>query len=179
VKAAMIKLIDFEIKHFPVLRSWLGSERDLVQWGGPDLTYPITDHQLEQMVIEGQTAPPKRLCWMAADVTHALTGHIQLALDWRNGLARIGRVMIAPNMRGQGLAAPLLEAALEQAFSYREIERTELYVYSWNAPAIRTYAKIGFSHEGVRRSSVKVGDERWDTAIMGMLRPEWGAARGR
>nr|WP_313618177.1 GNAT family protein [Agrobacterium sp.] len=51
----------------------------------------------------------------------------------------------------------------------------ELNVYTWNAPAIRTYAKVGFVPEGVRRSSVQVGDERWDTAIMGMLRAEWGA----
>ena len=172
----MIKLIDFEPKHFPILRSWLGSERDLVQWGGPDLAYPITDHQFEQMASEGHTEPPTRMCWMG--VTVALAGHIQVALDWRNGVARIGRVMIAPNMRGQGVARPLLKAAVEQAFSRPEIERTELNVYSWNVVAIRTYAKVGFSHEGMRRSSVKVGNERWDTAIMGMLRAEWELKRG-
>lgn len=170
-----MNLIDFETKHFPVLRSWLSSERDVVQWGGPELTYPITDDQLEQMIIDGTTAPPKRLSWMAVNATQALVGHIQLAVDWRNGVARIGRVMIAPTMRGQGLAKSLLEAALQQAFSHPEIERTELNVYSWNSAAIRTYNKVGFFHEGVRRSSAKVGDERWDTAIMSMLRSEWEA----
>lgn len=169
----MIKLIDFEPSHFPILRSWLSSERELVQWGGPDLTYPLTDDQLEQMVSEGHTELPTRLCWMGVTVTQALAGHIQLALDCRNGVARIGRVMIAPNMRGQGLAGSLLKAAVDQSFSRPEIERTELNVYSWNTAAIRTYAKAGFSHEGVRRSSVKVGNERWDTAIMSMLRGEW------
>lgn len=93
---------------------------------------------------------------MAVDRTHALAGHIQVALDWRNGVARIGRVMIAPEMRGKGLALPLLKAAVRQAFSNPEIERTELNVYSWNTAAIRTYIKAGFSHEGVRRSSAKV-----------------------
>ncbi|WP_327436717.1 GNAT family N-acetyltransferase [Sinorhizobium meliloti] len=39
--------------------------------------------------------------------TQALVGHIQLAVDWRNGVARIGRVMVAPIMRGQGLAKSL------------------------------------------------------------------------
>jgi RimJ/RimL family protein N-acetyltransferase len=172
-----MKLIDFEPKHFPLLRSWLGSERELVQWGGPDLAYPLTDDQFEQMISEGHTAPPKRLCWMGV-TNQDLAGHVQLALDWRNGVARIGRVMIAPNMRGQGFAVPLLKSAMEQAFSRPEIERTELNVYAWNAAAIRTYAKVGFSHEGVRRSSVKVGDERWDTAIMGMLRAEWELEHG-
>lgn len=67
-----MNLIDFETKHFPVLRSWLSSERDVVQWGGPELTYPITDYQLEQMIIDGTTAPPKRLSWMAVNPTQAL-----------------------------------------------------------------------------------------------------------
>lgn len=171
--ADMIELIDFEPSNFPVLRNWLPTERDLVQWGGPDLEHPVTDRQLEEMIAEGRSTPPRRLSWMAVDRTQALVGHIQVALDWRNGVARIGRVMIAPQMRGKGLALPLLKAAVRQAFSNPEIERTELNVYSWNTAAIRTYIKAGFSHEGVRRSSAKVGDERWDTAIMGMLREEW------
>lgn len=169
----IMTLIDFEAIHFPVLRSWLGSERDVVQWGGPDLTYPITDDQLEQMIIDRQTSPPKRLSWMAVNASQVIAGHIQLAVDWKNGVARIGRVIVAPTMRGQGLAKPLLEAGLERAFSHPRIERTELNVYSWNIAAIRTYKKLGFVHEGVRRSSTKVGDERWDTAIMSMLRLEW------
>ncbi|MCS4242431.1 RimJ/RimL family protein N-acetyltransferase [Rhizobium sp. BIGb0125] len=171
----MMTLIDFEPAHFPVLRSWLSSERELVQWGGPDLTFPVSDEQLEQMRAEASGTPPKRLCWMAVDADQALAGHIQLAMDWRHGVARIGRVIIAPDHRGKGLAGPLLQAVLERAFSYPEIERVELNVYTWNTPAMRTYAKVGFVPEGVRRSSVQVGDERWDTAIMGLLRAEWEA----
>ena len=170
-----MNLIIFEAAHFPVISSWLGSERDVVQWGGPGLTCPITDDQLEQMIIDGQTVPPKRLSWMAVNDSQVLAGHIQLAMDWKNGVARIGRVMVAPKMRGQGLAKPLLAAGLERAFSHPEIHRTELNVYTWNSAAIRTYNKLGFVHEGVRRSSAKVGDERWDTAIMSMLRSEWEA----
>lgn len=175
----MLTFIDFESGHFPVLRSWFNSERDLVQWGGPDLTYPLPDHQLEGMILEASTVPPRRFCWMGVNANHALSAHIQLAWDWKNGVARIARVMIAPEMRGRGLAAYLIGTALEKAFSYPEIERAELNVYSWNVPAIRTYTKMGFSHEGVRRSSVKVGDERWDTAMMGVLRREWEITRGR
>lgn len=171
------RLVEFGREHFPTLASWLRSERDLVQWGGPDLTYPLTDHQLEQMVEEGQTTPPSRLCWMAVDVAQTLVGHVQLALDWKNGVARVARVIIAPEVRGRGHAFVLLESVVKQAFSYHEIERTELNVYSWNTAAVRTYNKVGFSHEGVRRSSVRVGDERWDTAVMGILRPEWEATR--
>lgn len=43
----------------------------------------------------------------------------------------------------------------------------------FNAAAIRTYESLGFTLEGVRRSSTRVGDERWDTGMMGLLASEW------
>jgi RimJ/RimL family protein N-acetyltransferase len=88
-------------------------------------------------------------------------------------------VGVAPAARGRGLAVPMLRLVLERAFAWPEIERVELNVYTWNTPAIRAYARLGFVHEGVRRSSVKVGPERWDTAIMGLLRAEWMSSLGR
>jgi len=105
-----------------------------------------------------------------------LVGHAQLGLNWRHGLAALSRVGLAPAARGRGLAVPMLRLVVERAFAWPEIERVELNVYTWNMPAIRAYARLGFVHEGVRRSSVKVGPERWDTAIMGLLRAEWTAA---
>lgn len=80
---------------------------------------------------------------------------------------------MSPAMRGRRLSIPMLRLVLAEAFADAAIERLELNVYSWNVAAIRTYSKLGFVPEGVRRSSVKVDDERWDTAIMGMLRREW------
>ncbi|MBT9428991.1 MULTISPECIES: GNAT family N-acetyltransferase [Symbiopectobacterium] len=110
---------------------------------------------------------------MVEDNAGELCSHCQQVFDWRNGVAKICRVVIAPEHRGRGFAMPMIGMVLEKAFSYAEIERVELNVYAWNEIAIKTYSRIGFIGEGVRRSSVKVGDERWDTAIMSMLRDEW------
>jgi RimJ/RimL family protein N-acetyltransferase len=71
----------------------------------------------------------------------------------------------------------MVERALRSALEFDEVHRVELNVYSWNAPAIKTYLKLGFKHEGTRRSSALVGNERWDTAIMGLLRREWEGPR--
>ena len=71
----------------------------------------------------------------------------------------------------------MVEAAVRAAFEMEAIRRVELNVYSWNEPAIRTYAKLGFQQEGVRRSSALVGNERWDTTLMGLLKGELDAAR--
>ncbi|MCW2477164.1 GNAT family N-acetyltransferase [Candidatus Symbiopectobacterium sp. NZEC151] len=170
-----LHLIPFTEQHFSILMGWFFSEKDIVQWGGPDLSYPLDDAQVNLMLIKTNATPPDYFCWMVEDDAGELCGHCQLVCDWRNGIAKICRVVISPQHRGRGFSLPMVSMVLEKAFSYAEIERVELNVYAWNDIAIKTYSRIGFIGEGVRRSSMKVGDERWDTAIMSMLRDEWVA----
>ena len=127
---------------------------------------------MQAMVDEALMRPVKRRCWMARRAS-ALVGHAQIAFDWRNGNANIGRVAVAPPWRGRGLAGPMLQLVLSEAFSIEDIERVELGVYTWNAPAIRTYERLGFRGEGVRRSSTRVSDQRWDSMMMSLLRSEY------
>jgi len=67
----------------------------------------------------------------------------------------------------------MLELFLAEAFHYPKIMRLELNVYTFNEAAIRTYERLGFVHEGTRRSSAPVENERWDTSIMAILRSEY------
>ena len=173
---AMLNLLPFAPAHFETLASWFKSEGDVVQWGGPAVSFPLDDRQMQAMLDEGKGEKPARLCWMAAE-DGALVGHAQVTLNWRHGLAGLCRVGVAPQARGRGLAVPMLRLVLAEAFALPGMERAELNVYTWNQPAIRTYERLGFVHEGVRRSSVRVGSERWDTAIMGLLKPEWAASK--
>ncbi len=142
-----------------------------MQWGGPLLHYPLNNAQLQALLDECGMVPPRRKGWMA-EVENELVGHIELGLDWRNGNAAVQRVIIAPDYRGRGLAEPMLRFAVDQAFSIPGIDRLELNVYSFNTAAIKTYEKVGFIYEGNRRSSTRVGTERWDNVIMSILRSE-------
>ena len=168
-----LTLIPFTSNHFAALQSWFADERSLAQWGGSGLDFPLSEQAMQGMLAEGKTDPPGRLCRMAIDDRGALVGHVQIALDWVDGVGRLSRVAIAPDRRGKGHANALLTLALVELFSHEEMQRAELNVYTWNDVAIRTYEKLGFVREGVRRSCTKVGTERWDTAIMGLLRSEW------
>lgn len=167
----MISLLPFTSEHFSVLPAWFNSEAELIQWGGPRLTYPLDVAQMQAMLDEGKTDPPTRLCWMA-EQDGALIGHAQLAFDWRNGNTTLGRVGVAPAWRGKRLAEPMLRLVLSQAFSFPHIMRVELNVFTFNTPAIRTYQRLGFVSEGVRRSCTLVGQARWDVMIMGLLKSE-------
>ena len=168
----MISLVPFEPNHFEALLSWFPSDRDLVQWAGPTLKFPLDSAQLSEMLRAGQTQPPSRLCWSAV-AGREIVGHAQLGLDHRNGNGNVSRIAVAPSQRGKGIAFPMLKQVVDRAFELPWIERLELNVYAFNAPAIRTYERIGFVTEGNRRSSALVDGERWDTIIMGLLRSEW------
>ncbi len=169
-----MNIIPFNESHFSELCRWFNSESELVQWGGPDLMFPLDPAQLSAMLAEAATAPPARWLFIAM-VDGAPAAHAQVALDWRNGVARLARVAVNPALRGQGLAAPFLQRLVDLVFASSEFERLELNVYTFNQTAIRTYAGLGFKEEGVRRSSVKVGAQRWDTAIYAILRAEYAS----
>ena len=169
----VFRLVPLAPAHFSLLCSWFTSEADVVRWGGTGVRFPLDARQLSMMLDDRQVEFPERLCWMVQDATGTCVGHAQLVFDWRNGNARLARVAIAPAARGRGLARPMLALVVAEAFDHSGIERVELDVFASNMPAIRTYEALGFTHEGVRRSSARVGAERWDAAGMGLLRAEW------
>lgn len=167
-----MKLVPFQADHFSTLAGWFSSEADVVQWGGPLMRYPLDVPQMQALLDECRTEPPHRYAWMAGD-SGQLVGHIELGLDWRNGNAILQRVIIGPPFRGRGLAEPMVRQVMKQAFSIPQIARLELNVYTFNTPAIKAYKRLGFVHEGTRRASTLVGEERWDTAVMAILREEY------
>lgn len=169
-----MRLVPFGREHFPTLAGWFASERDVVQRGGTAVGYPLDDAQMSAMLRLGETDPPERRCWMAADGAD-LVGHAQLAYDWRNGSARIGRVAVAPQSRGRGLAKPMLQLIMAEAFDDPAIERLELYAIAYNRHAIRIYESLGFVHEGEARSAIRIGNERFGNLTMSMLRSEYRA----
>lgn len=113
---------------------------------------------------------PARRIW--AGDQHGTLAAIASVVDSRHGTALLTTVGIAPDARGQGLAAPFIGQILKTVFQDPAIERLELNVYTFNAAAIRLYDALGFVREGVRRSLARVEGERWDAVHYSMLRAE-------
>jgi uncharacterized protein len=63
------------------------------------------------------------------------------------GCAQIQGVWLAPHLRGQGLAAPMLAGMLEQLM-VGEAPLVTLYVNDYNLPARAAYARLGFRNVG-------------------------------
>jgi RimJ/RimL family protein N-acetyltransferase len=160
------RLEPFAPGYFSVLASWFENQTQLTQWGGPAVRYPLDEPQLESML----PVTARQLSWMALRASEAV-GHVQvIGIDRSSGVARLGRIVIAPAFRGQRLALPMLQLALDQAFAMPGIKRVDLGVYTWNTGAIKTYARLGFSSGEVRTASVRVGDENWDLQEMSLAR---------
>ncbi|GAC1342077.1 MAG: GNAT family protein [Acetobacteraceae bacterium] len=158
----------FEPADAATLAHWFPDLAAATTWAGPAALFPVDAAQLARM-----HADPVRTLWT---VTRAgrIAGHFQLAHDRRCRLVRLGRVALAPELRGQGLARELVRLAVDLAFGGDpDLHRIELHVYENNIAARAAYTKAGFQLEGVLRENIPVGDELWSTAVMALLRREW------
>lgn len=117
--------------------SWVANAAELYLFSGPRLHWPLRATQLSEICqIAGFSA------WVLVDETaRTVVGHFDLTIN--NGTARLGRVIVAPQRRGQGLAHVLVDHAIElaRAFHARQLS---LNVIADNEPAIHTYQRAGF-----------------------------------
>jgi RimJ/RimL family protein N-acetyltransferase len=79
--------------------------------------------------------------------------------------------------RGRGIGSDALRTLIHHLFTDRQIERVGLTVLAGNAPAIRTYEKLGFVREGVRREDVWIDGAWHDQLVMGLLKSEFHERR--
>jgi RimJ/RimL family protein N-acetyltransferase len=166
-----VELRPFSHADIPPLLTWFQTPADLVQWGGPGRKFPLDEAQMLALLAETTSPHPARRIW--AGDRHGTLAAIASVLDGGQGTALLTMVGIAPDARGQGLAAPFIGQVLKAVFQDPGIERLELNVYTFNAAALRLYDALGFVREGIRRSLARVGEERWDAAHYSMLRAEY------
>ena len=162
----------FTKKDIAPLFAWFQSEREVLQWAGAALSWPLRRGEFIELIKLHRGGAPVREVWavMRAD---EMAAHFQISFNRRLNTAGLGRIAIAPQLRGQALAADLMDLILSQAFSRAWVHRVDLLVYSHNDAAIRTYQRAGFVLEGTRRETTPIANELWDTHMMSLLRREF------
>jgi RimJ/RimL family protein N-acetyltransferase len=82
--------------------------------------------------------------------------------------------------QGSGWGSDAQRALLDWAFGGLGLARVYLFTDAFNARAIRSYEKVGFTLEGTLRQNRQYRGELTDTLIMAILRADWDAdARAR
>lgn len=115
---------------------WVDDEKALHLFSGPRLSWPLTVEQLQTMgTVEGLAAS------VVVSPAGDLVAHFDLTID--GTVARLGRVIVNPALRGRGLASAVVGLAVAEA-QRLGAEVVRLNVIATNEPAISAYLRAGF-----------------------------------
>jgi ribosomal protein S18 acetylase RimI-like enzyme len=138
VISSVLSLRDFVPSDYPELISWFPDAAALRLFAGTSAQWPLTIDGLsaraEAQVSEAFTA--------VLDDSDVAVGHVELIRETQEQV-RLARIAIAPNLRGQGLVAQLLERSSDYAreAGFRWIS---LLVLPENLSAKRAYTRAGY-----------------------------------
>lgn len=168
-----LQLRAFTKEDISPLTTWFKSEIEVLQWAGASLPYPLQARDFKALISRQKAGGPDVEIWAIESANGVMVGHAQLFYNLHSHQATLGRVALAPDLRGQELSASLIRLAIDRAFSWTWVNRLELRVYDFNQAAISAYRKAGFTYEGKRRQSTPIGNTYWNTDIMSLLREEY------
>ena len=167
-----IRLLPFTTSDIDRLLGWIRSPEELMLWTASSFGFPLTREHIEGHLRDSAERGDRRIFKAVEERSQEAVGHIELgAIDPRNRSIRIGRVLVDPARRGQGLGAAMMRAALATAFQELGAHRVELGVFDVNPAAIACYERVGFRRDGVRRDSFLAGEPAtfWSEVIMSVL----------
>ena len=118
---------------------WIPHAAALYAFGGPLLEWPLTATQME--VREGTAG---FTAWVGEGSDGVKIGQFELTVADE---VRVGRIVVNPELRGQGCAAIVLELALGEA-RRQGATRLRPNVLATNEPALRAYRRAGFVVDG-------------------------------
>ncbi|MEW2759003.1 GNAT family protein [Streptomyces sp. NPDC048399] len=169
----VVELRAFALADAGVIVSWISGPAELLTWAGPGFTWPLDDSQLATYVAE-----PGRRTWTGVGPDGRLVGHASLRLAADGLSARLGRVLVAPDARGQGYGAALLTQVLTFAFAQLGLEHVELGVFAHNGNAVRLYERLGFRVDQVLPDVERVDGQSWSALQMSLAKADWSAGVG-
>jgi ribosomal protein S18 acetylase RimI-like enzyme len=124
-------------QHLVTLMSWFHRDEDVVSWGGPSFTIPFTtDSFINDLNVDELAS----YVLIADDKEMLGFGQYYARLD----KCHLGRLVIAPERRGDGLASVLVSGLIELGRRELDTHSSSLFVYNNNAAAVRAYQKLGF-----------------------------------
>jgi ribosomal protein S18 acetylase RimI-like enzyme len=131
-----IQLALASIAEMQQLQRWFHSAEQQQSWGGDNFDYPCSELRFLELLCRPGT---QSFSLLADDGT--LLGFGQIC-D-RFNCHHLARLVIKPELRGQGLAKVLLFELIIQALS-RQQRTISLYVHRHNAIALQCYRSMGF-----------------------------------
>jgi RimJ/RimL family protein N-acetyltransferase len=156
----MISLQKFSPEDFDRLKSWIHTEKELIQFAGSNFTFPLTDEQLFRHIAD----PKRKVYKVILDSGNECIGHCEILI---NHIPRLGRILIAKEEnRNKGYGKLIVSLLMNICFKETGTKLIDLNVYDWNHQAIHCYKKMGFKINPEISSSINVNGKDWLTLNM-------------
>ena len=164
----MIYLENFEKKDYPELIDSVKNAKDLMQFGGPEFAFPLTEEQIDKTLSD-----ENRIAFRVANISSGNTiGHCEIY--FYDGFAKLGRILIMDkNQRGKGIGEQMVTLLLEYIFENRKERNIELNVFDFNIGAQKCYEKVGFTLNPDKKYLREVDGETWTALNMVLNLEEW------
>jgi RimJ/RimL family protein N-acetyltransferase len=102
-----------------------------------------------------------------------LIGNCSIDVDWKNRIGNCGIMIGVKDYQGKGYGTEAMELLVEYGFNTLNLNRIELETYDYNIRALKSYKKVGFKQEGIKRQAIFINGKYHDRIIMGILKEEW------
>jgi ribosomal protein S18 acetylase RimI-like enzyme len=135
---SIVRLQSFKGAQLLELMSWFPDKKSCQTWGGPDFRFPYTETTF-QADAKLEILPTRAL----VQDDGAFIGFGQYYL--RAGRCHLGRLAIAPRLRGRGLGSTLVHKLCEEGSGELGVESYSLFVLPDNENALRLYRRLGFA----------------------------------
>jgi RimJ/RimL family protein N-acetyltransferase len=164
----MIRLERFNKEDYANLISWIDSEDILVQIAGRQMTFPVTNEQLDISQTD-----KNRIAFSIINLeTGKSIGHCELYL--MENSTKIDRVLIGDrSMKGKGLCSQLMSLLLDYGFNVLNQPVIELNVFDWNTVAIRCYERAGLKKNRDKTMEFEINGGTWIAFNMSIDKPTY------
>ena len=157
----------------PAITRWW-ADADFLRLYNTAPAAPRNEDQLSRRFDLSQTSNETFLFAIRPLDEDTLLGLLEFdGVDWSNRTTFVSIGIGQAEHRGQGYGADAMRVGLRFAFHELNLHRVCLTVFSYNAPAIALYERLGFAREGVYREHIERDGQRHDMILYGLLRREW------
>ena len=124
--------------NFIELMSWFSTEEELSIWSGPGFRYPF---DLSSFKSDLKLDSLNSFSLVSTEGSLLAFGQYYQRLE----RCHLGRLVVNPNLRGQGIASNLIHQLSVLGKSDLKTDYCSLFVLKHNKSAIQAYTKLGFS----------------------------------
>jgi RimJ/RimL family protein N-acetyltransferase len=124
--------------HIDALMQWFPDAASVAVWS-PSNSFPFSDRQ--RFILESKL--DELASWMLVDDADTPLAFGQYYT--RQGCCHLGRLVVAPERRGEGLGSELIRLLMARGTAELGTARCSLFVLDYNTTARKVYARMGFT----------------------------------